>query len=118
MSLMIEDIAAYLATESVGTVGTDIFVSHLPQSPDNGIVVMDTGGETVPQTDIERHDYQVLIRNTVYSTGQAKAELVLSTLDDAWWAASKYSRAHSLPIYLGASETGLHSWSINFTATL
>ena len=38
------DIAGLLATAGIGTIGTDLFISEQPSSPDSCVTVFDTGG--------------------------------------------------------------------------
>lgn len=42
---MIEDIGAYLATKSVGTVGTDLFLGSMPDKPDRCLALYALEGE-------------------------------------------------------------------------
>lgn len=45
MAIMIsEEIADYLQSKGIGTVGTDLFVDHMPDAPDTCIAVFSTGG--------------------------------------------------------------------------
>ena len=39
-----DDLATYLQTSSIGTVGTDLFKGNAPDVPDNVVVLNDTGG--------------------------------------------------------------------------
>jgi len=38
---MLMEIGAYLATKSIGTVGTDIFLGWMPDQPDNCIALFE-----------------------------------------------------------------------------
>ena len=121
MALLIEDIAAALATAGVGTVATDIFVSHIPDTPEAAIAVVDNGGTNNAQTDGEKHNIQVLVRNPVYATGASKADAVFTALDDNGFTltggASCHCRATTLPLPLGLTSGGLNTWSLNFMVT-
>jgi len=67
MNSSAEDIATILETSSAGTgltVGTDLFVSREPDTPDAVVSVFDTGGGE-PSSGIERYDFptvQVRVR--------------------------------------------------------
>lgn len=122
MTILIEDIAAYLATELHLTVGTNVFVSHLPPAPDVAIAVLDSGGEAAQFTGVERRRVQVMVRDGAYDAGAATAGRVLSALNGKTGFISgrsiSFSAAMALPIYLGVEEGGLHSFSLNFLITV
>ncbi len=44
MSVFLEKLALYLQRQGIGTVGQDIFVNYIVDSPDNAVFVIDTGG--------------------------------------------------------------------------
>ena len=120
MSLLIEEIADELEDQSVGVVGTSIFVTRLPPSPADAIAVSDNGGAPTATTGIKNRKVQVLVRNDSYSDGAAKAAAVMTAMQNNWltldtWTV--YSRADAQPLYLGVEENGLHTWSLNFTIT-
>lgn len=122
MTILIEDIATYLATQLHLTVGTNVFVSHLPPAPDTALAVLDAGGETAPFTGVEHRRIQVIVRDTSYSAGAQAAGAVLSALNNKTGFISgrsiSFSVAAALPIYLGMEEGGLHSYSLNFLITV
>lgn len=65
-------IATYLDAQLTGswTLGTNIFVSQLPASPDNCIMIRDSGGEA-PSIYIPtgRPTFQIFVRHKNYATG-------------------------------------------------
>ncbi len=83
MSRAIDDIAAYLEAQAIGTVGTDIFKGQLPDEPglDNVIAVFERGG-TAPSMDIptKSPSFQVIVRNKDYAAGRDKLEAVRTAL--------------------------------------
>lgn len=86
--MMADDVADYLEAQGIGTVGTDIFIGHMPDSPANCIAVIQSGGEPpelVGQINdqIERPRLVVRVRNTSYASGAAKANSVLKALHTA-----------------------------------
>jgi len=74
---LIDDVAAYLATKSVGTVGTDLFKGFLPDTPANCVAIFEYAGfpPEIPNQ-IYYPGLQVRVRNTSYSTGRAKLKSI------------------------------------------
>jgi hypothetical protein len=79
--VLADDIAAYMATRSLGTVGTDIFVGEMPDSPNNCVALYQYQGEPPELVGgLENPRLTVRVRNTTYSDGQNKARDVLKAL--------------------------------------
>lgn len=119
---LIDQIADYLANQGLGAVGTDIFTSYLPQTPDNAIAVLDTGGFE-PSIDIPTKEptFQVLIRNTNYSNGKDDLDSVRSALHQKRGFEVYSGETYFYFIYaisegghLGRDENGRDTFSINF----
>lgn len=71
------DFASYLQDQGVGTVGTDIFVNQLPDTPANCIAVYATGGINIEkEVPVSDDTIQVIVRNKDNSTCTTKAEAV------------------------------------------
>jgi len=70
---LIEQVATYLQDDfDLGTIGTDIFIGFMPESPDACIAVLDTGGtEPSRYLPIESPTFQAFIRATNYDNGKA-----------------------------------------------
>lgn len=122
--MIISEIANYLATQGVGTVGTDLFYAYLPSNLDDGIVVLDTGGNT-PDAYIPTKEptFQVFIRSSSYATGKAKLDLVRTALhqikNTVLGSGTTYFYfilAQAEGGHLGRTENGLDEFSINFRA--
>ena len=78
---LISEVAAYLAAEGLGTQGTDIFHSYLPDSVNACIAVIDTGGmQPNHYLPTKEPTFQVLIRSTTYALGKAKLDSVRAAL--------------------------------------
>lgn len=79
---LVSDIATYLQTNGLGTVGTDIFYSYIPDVDGNVIAVIDTGGPTpnVDIQDISNPTFQIFIRNSDYATGKASLDSIRALL--------------------------------------
>jgi len=86
--MMADDVAEYLEDQAVGTVGTSIFVGHMPDAPADCIAVIQSGGESPEMAgpisgQIERPRLIVRVRNTSYASGASKANDVLKALHTA-----------------------------------
>lgn len=120
---LISDIADYLATNGLGTVGTDIFYSYVPDIDANVIAVLDTGGAQ-PSVDIgslKNPTFQIFIRNSSYATGKSKLDSVRSLLHQKieTTIGSTYFLncfAQSEGGHVGRNERDQDEFSINFIA--
>jgi hypothetical protein len=75
------DIVDYLATGGYGTKGTSIFYANMPDTPDNCITVIQTGGhKPEPWEDLEYTGLQVIIRNSDPDTARTNADGILAYL--------------------------------------
>jgi small basic protein len=81
MSSLIDDVAQYLQDQGIGTIATDLFKANMPDSPDDAIVVLATGG-TVPDPYLPTASptFQVYIRSSSYTAGDAKLQAVRAAL--------------------------------------
>jgi hypothetical protein len=72
-----KDLATYCASEGIGTIGTDLFYSFLPDAPDNCIAIFDTGG-LAKDPDFPRTDptFQIMFRGADYDSVQALIDKV------------------------------------------
>lgn len=120
MAYILDDIADYLEDEGVGTVGTDIFKSYMPDAVDTGICVLDTGGPQ-PDKDLptKKPTFQVFIRGAAYITGRAKLDAVRAALHQVTNTTIGntyfyYILALSEGGHIGRNERGLDEFSINF----
>lgn len=65
--MLAKKIADYLASQGIGTVGSDLFVEFLPDSPDNVVAIYSTGGFNFNYSSVLGYDnptIQVRVRNT------------------------------------------------------
>lgn len=78
---MLREIGAYLATKSIGTVGTDIFLGLMPDQPDNCIALFEYAGSP---PDLhwpgEYPGLQVRVRNKSYAAARTKIGEVMDKL--------------------------------------
>jgi len=120
MTYLIDDIAGHLVTAGVGTLGTDIFKSYLPDTVDTGLAILDTGGPTQDkELPTKLMTFQIFIRAADYATGKAKLEAVRDALhqtknEQIGGLYFYYILAQSHGGHLGRNERGLDEFSINF----
>lgn len=120
-----DDIADYLETEGVGTVGTDIFVGKVPAEPANLIaIVPGNGGTAQPNMYIADFIYprfQIFIRNEDFSAGADKLAEVRAALHCKIGLALNNHRALRIHAQqeggpIGDDGQGRTEFSINFMA--
>jgi len=79
--VLLDDIASYLQTNGVGTVGVDIFLGSWPVGPNNAVAIFEYAGEP---PDLhwpgEYPGLQVQVRNKSYEAGRQKIEQVKNVL--------------------------------------
>jgi hypothetical protein len=81
MSKPIDDIAQYLADNSIGTLATNLFKAYLPDKPDSCVVVYDTGGfEPDSYIPTGNPTFQIFVRSTNYTDGKAKVDSIVNLL--------------------------------------
>jgi hypothetical protein len=78
---VLREIGTYLATKSIGTVGTDIFLGLMPDQPDNCIALFEYAGSPPDlHWDGEYPGLQVRVRNKSYATARTKIGEVMEKL--------------------------------------
>lgn len=120
MPYLLDDIAEYLEDEAVGTIGTNLFKSYMPDTVDTGVCILDTGGP-MPDTELptKKPTFQVFIRATDYITGRAKLDAVRDALHQVTNTTIGgtyfyYILSQSEGGHIGRNERGLDEFSINF----
>jgi hypothetical protein len=112
-SAWVSDLAAYLATQSIGTVGTSIFIGQFPVDTTEGVLLIPTGGLTTLKTiSTERPTVQVTTRYKSFATGWAKSYAIYALLNQPLTFTSGanrffYSRAIQPPFSLGQTDRQL-----------
>lgn len=84
----LDDLGAYVDTNTALTLGTDLFLSLMPDTPDNVVALYESTGGVVPVStmgstnlpQIERPELQIIVRNTSYSTGRTLANTLWELL--------------------------------------
>lgn len=83
---VLEDIAAYVDTQTALTLGTDLFIGELPADPDAATVLLEYGGGPVRYTlgekrpAMEEYSVQIVSRDTTYQTARARAQTVYQAI--------------------------------------
>lgn len=125
MGLMLAEVAAFLQTSAVGTLGTDIFIGEIPKGDDLIIVLFETGGMASDHTHDGARDVnpglQVRIRGkrNGYKAGREKATEVDNLLDGLTNTTLgthmyKFIFATQQPMFTGYDSTDRPNWTQNF----
>jgi len=120
--MLADDIASYLQTAGIGTVGTSIFIGHMPDAPTNCLALYQYAGEPpLAVGEIESPRLTVRVRNATYLNGQNKARDVLKalhTLGEVTINAHRYLyiRAAGSIAQLGKDHEGRALFTIDFIA--
>lgn len=124
MARLIDDLGTYLQTQSIGTLGTDLFQGHLPDTPDNCVAIFETGGPA-PNKDLplNKPTFQVIVRNASYATGRDKLEAIRTALHRksnlslvSGQTFAYYILAQSEGGHIGRDANGRDEFSMNFQA--
>lgn len=75
-------LADYLQTSAVGTVGTDIFVLTMPQSPVNVVAIIPTGGPRITGNPTRFPQFQISVRNTNIESALPKAQEINNLIEE------------------------------------
>ena len=122
---LINDIGAYLQTKNVGTMGTNLFLSCMPDTaPDTCVTLLETGGPPPDGYLPTAEEYiQVVVRASSYPTGTALVDSIvkeLHQLANVTLVTNGYYFRYILllgePGHLGRDDLGHDTFSINFRA--
>lgn len=128
---VLTDIGQYLQTNSIGALGTDLFLSQMPDSPDDAIALYEYAGNTPSRMgDNRRPGLQVKVRGD-YETARAKIDEIYTLLskigneyeDDAPEGVTingtTYLHFETVqePFPLGVDDNGRHELAQNFIVT-
>ncbi|MDQ7794148.1 MAG: minor capsid protein [bacterium] len=123
--MLLDDIAAYLQAQGIGTVGTDIHKGFLPDQPDNVVALFEYAGSAMGLTmcdspTIERPGLQVRVRNRTYPAARAKIEAVVDVLHgcaELVLGGTRYLliRANQSPASMGLDASNRSELVVNFT---
>lgn len=129
---VLNDIGEYLQTNSIGTLGTDLFLSQMPDAPDNVVTVFEYAGNAPNRMGGNRQPgIQIRTRSDSYEDARAKIDnvyLLLSKIgneyeDDAPEGVeingTTYLHFQTVqePFEIGVDDNGRHELVQNFIAT-
>ena len=120
--MIIDELAQHIHNQGIAVLGTSLFKSYLPESPDNCIAVIETGGnEPDHYIPTKKPTFQVMIRNTSYTTGRTALDNIRSAFEalvNSTVANGStyfyYILANAEGGHLGRDEAGRDLFSINF----
>lgn len=122
MATFIEELADYLATQSIGTVATDIFIDHLPdnQTQTDMVVLRDLGGPPPPGALPQRTTLvQVLVRGDTWDSARLLAAKIHNLFHGMVAVTTTNNRilsalAQGMPTSIGPDENGRNLVSGNY----
>lgn len=125
--MLLVELGDYLSTNGVGTVGTDLFLGFMPDTPNGCVALYETGGlgparamrGSAGQPVAERPRVQVVARSTSYASARAKARdayLLLEGLGDVTLNGVQYKWVGAVqePFMMGRDELGRVSIAANY----
>lgn len=124
--MLLDNIGAYLAANSVGTVGSTIFLGDMPEMPNDLIALFEYAGDPPDDTHDGKHyenpGLQVRVRGVSYSTVRAKIadiENLLHTLANRHLSGTRYLfiRAVQSPFPIGRDQQKRVELVQNFIVT-
>lgn len=117
---MLTEIGAYLATQNVGTVGTDIFLGLLPDQPDNCTALFEYAGSPPDlHWNGEYPGLQVRVRNKSYAAARTKIGEIMKLLHglhETQLSGTRYLliKARGSPEVLKRDASNRIEWFVNF----
>lgn len=81
---IVEEVAAYLASEGVGILKETLFMNTLPDTPEQCVAVLNIGGPTSVDPIPKRHGISVLLRAADHDAGLATAWQIYNLLHNKW----------------------------------
>lgn len=122
--MLSQELATYLASQSIGTVASDIFYNRMPDV-DNCVVIFDSGG--LPGNLKQSHDYptvQIRSRNLVASGAYNKIAAIYNVLQGLHNVnlttihVIDCASIQSAPINIGQDLKQRQEYTINFQLTV
>jgi len=78
---LLENLSAYLQTNSIGTEGTTLFIGEIPAKVSNGVGLRQTGGLSPDKyVDVKAITVQIIVRNKVPKIALDKAYSIYALL--------------------------------------
>ncbi len=121
----LENIGSYLQTQSVGTLGTNIFYQDFDSITSNCICLISQAGQNSKTTlrntmELVRHELGVRVRNTNDTTADSKALTIYNLLNHTYNTTIGSTRFKSIkavspPFFVGQDKNNNYIYSINFS---
>jgi len=75
------DIGEYLEDQSIGTVGTDMFINELSSTTGNCIGVYDGPGNFEDSVNVSDGSVEIIVRNSSQATAHTKIDSIITALN-------------------------------------
>jgi len=125
--VFLDDIASYLQTNGIGTIGATLFTVKLPENVDAAVLLQERAGMAPdPITTIERPGFRVLCRNVDTDAGALaaynKAYAIKKLLHRAVGVTMGTALYHRIdatgnPTFNGQDQRGRPIYEVSFIAT-
>lgn len=119
----LKGIQEYAETLGLGTMGTDLFISNMPETRKEGVVFLQDLEGTPINHEIpgyRKGDFQIVVRSASYTVGLVRAEeiataftLVNQTISGRFY---RYIRPLHEPVPYPVSKGNLQEFSVNYQA--
>lgn len=120
---LIEQIGTYLQTNSVGTLGTSLFLGYMPATGTEVTAILDTGGTTPdPYLPTKSPTIQIYTRSATYTTGKARMDAIRTLLHNKYnlYLVSNQTYIYSINLqsesnHIGRNAQGQDEFSANYS---
>jgi len=113
----------YAETLSLGTMGTDLFVSNMPETVKEGVIILQDLEGTMIDHEIfgyRKGDFQIVVRSASYTAGLERAQAIATAFTLVNTVISgrnyRYIRPKHEPVPYPVSKGNLQEFSVNYQA--
>ncbi len=95
---------------------TNLYVGSMPTTPDNCVCIYNTGGypRSLSGTYVEEPTFQIRVRNTSYSTGEAQCNTIKDLLHGKSSTNLLMCEQQGDILDVGRDELNRQEWTMNF----
>lgn len=124
---LLNEIGDYLSSQGVGTLGQNLFLGYLPDSPNSAGAIYPTGGITAVhafnpspgQAKAQRPSVQIVWRSSSFSVAESKLRTVWSLMDglpERTLGGTRYQSIEAIsdPFLMNRDEQGRTIMACNF----
>lgn len=115
------ELALFLQSQGVGTLGTDIHVGTEPELPDECVTLYDTGGgePDTDEMDIRRPTVMIKVRSKNYLTAHERQEQIQQLFFNSLRIVTQWSRFSGVIlssdfISIGQDDSKRHAFTANY----